>query len=199
MVAYNLAGLDPKAWSGERFELKLTVTAETIKSIFKFVKVQEKYWRMVIPPELYDKMGINKDTYYLIFYSPENMEMVVFLIPFSEVVKFYNFSIPPEEDTEKKKPKGKSGLIYELSARGYLTSVLRNVWRIRNRKKNKVYYGISIPPEVASAMSLSDTTRYILRYSVEAGVLILEIRDILGGGMGAREKLPEKEEVEMEV
>ncbi len=200
-MKYLLSGLNEEAWRGEKFTLNLVVRAKPISKIFRFVN-NRGYWKMIIPQEVAREMGIDEDTHYLIFYSPEALEMIILLIPFSYLLKFYRFTLPGGEDEEEENEKaeeenigGKMGLLYKLHLYGQMNTVIRKVWKSWSKRAKKSYYGISIPPEVAEALKIRDSTIYLMLYSKEANIIILELRNTAMDWVKTLEKMPQKEKI----
>lgn len=183
----------PMEYMGEEKELDMVFKVKLYNKLFKFTIANSNSWRFAFPRVIVDEMNIRGDTHYLLFYSEESMEIAIFLIPFPDLVRYMKFVVAPPRQSSQKRSKAKLGkgeIIYTLKANGILSDALKRVWVSKN-KSGYERYGIVIPKDIVTAMNISKGTRFLLLFSVEANIIIIEIRNLLFGSKNTERGLDE--------
>lgn len=184
-------------YRGEPFRIDTVLKVQYMPKIYRFVVTKKNSWRMVIPKQIVDSLGMDRNTHYLLFYSTNPDYLIFFFYSFGEVMRVLNFTIPSEKKEEESIPQnGREGMIYSLKVRGMLINALMKVWSSRSR--NTTLYGITVPKEVVERMNINSNTLFVILYSPESNIMILELKNMEGGKRAEKAPYREKEEERVE-
>ena len=184
-------------YRGEPFSINTTFRVRLIQKVYRFVVTKRNSWRMVIPSKIVEEMGIDRNTHYLLFYSRDPDYLVFFFFTFSEVMRVLEFSLPIQNKKPKKEkiPQGgREGIIYNLSVNGMLMNALMKVWS--SRARDRLIHGITVPKDIVEKMDINPSTLFMVLYSPETNVLILELKNLAGGKRAEKAPYKEKEDEE---
>ena len=170
--------------AGQKKEIKMKFEAKIYNKLFRFTQISKNSWRFAFPQTVADELGVNENTHYLVFHSPERKIIALFMQSFSDMLGQMGFTLSERQAEEKKGEKREilkeiHELTYTLNAVGFFSHEPRKVWVARTRKGNRTYtrYGAVISHDVAQEMKISKDTRFILLYSPRAKAVTLELRN----------------------
>ncbi len=169
-------------WLGEPFTLDTIVKVRPIQKIYRFtVQKYSRSYRISLPKEVVETLGIDESTHYIIFYSVKKSLVVILFFPFQDIFEHFEFKI--DGDGTNHDGKGFVGdlsgtILYKLKAVGQLTKVYHKVWVSKNSMRRQVRYGITIPQPIADALGINHYTIFMMLYTPDASMLVLQLKNV---------------------